>query len=114
MASGKIHNDSAVQTITLTASANLNAIGTSTKAYRVGRLVIVHMYSQIIANVAGSADLISGLPAPLSTPYFVLSTNVGNYSYRAKITSNGVVQTEGAFASTQSWYAGSVVYISAS
>lgn len=109
-------NDIAIQPITLTATASVNAIGTSTKAYKVGRLVVGTMYSQIIANVASGTDLIMGLPVPLggSSVLFAINTNSGNYGYRAKVTTSGTIQCEGALGSSQSWYAGVFTYISAS
>lgn len=115
MATGTIHSDGTVQEISLTAnSTNVNSIGASTRAYRIGRMVFVTIYCQISANVAAGADLISGLPAPQGSAsvYFPMATNSGNYAYRAKISPSGVVQTEGsAFSSSQSWYVGNVTYV---
>lgn len=110
-------SDLAPQAITLSENTTtVNNIGTATKAYKVGKLVIGTVYCQIKANVADGQDLISGLPAPYAsgTYYFPMASNVGNFGYRAKITSDGKIQTVGAYATTQGWYVGNFIYISAS
>lgn len=109
-------SDLAPQAITLTENTTtVNNIGVATKVYKVGKLVIGTVYCQIKANVADGQDLISGLPAPYAsgTYYFPMASNVGNFGYRAKITSDGKIQTVGAYATTQGWYVGNFVYISA-
>ena len=109
-------NDLVPQAITLTENTTtVNNIGAATKAYKIGRLVIGTIYCQIKANVADGQDLISGLPAAYNNGiyYFPLNTNTANYGYRARLSSDGKIQTVGAFASTQSWYVGNFIYISA-
>lgn len=106
-----------VTPITLTANqTNVPSIGVSTRAYRIGRMVFATFYCQVSANLASDSTLISGLPIPMgSTTWgFVMSTNVGNYSYRAKVNSSGNILTEGAWATTQGWYMGTVAYVTAS
>ena len=105
------------QSITLTANTtNVPSIGTSTRAYRIGRMVFATIYCQASASLATNSLLISGLPVPIGSTLwgFAMSTNVGNYSYRAKVDSSGNILTEGAWATTQAWYMGNVAYVTAS
>lgn len=114
MASGTIHGDGTVQTISLTANSdNVNSIGASTRAYRIGRMVFVTLYTQIKASVATDAELISGLPAPLGSTslFFPAVVNSGNYAYRMKVDTNGVVRPVNALASSQAWYVACFSYI---
>ena len=110
-------SDLAIQEIELTAnSTNVNSIGASTRAYRIGRMVFVTLYTQIKASVSADAELISGLPAPLGNTslFFSMSVNSGNYAYRMKVDTNGVIRPVSALASSQAWYVACFSYISAS
>lgn len=114
MATGTIHGDGTVQTISLTAnSTNVNSIGASTRAYRIGRMVFVTLYTQIKADVASDAELISGLPAPLgaTSVFFPAVVNSGNYGYRMKVDTNGVIRPVNALASSQAWYVACFSYV---
>ena len=114
MASGTIHSDDAVQTISLTANnTNVNGIGASTRAYRIGRMVFVTLYTQIKASVSADAELISGLPAPMGNTslFFSMSVNSGNYAYRMKVDTSGVVRPVSALSSSQAWYVACFSYI---
>ena len=109
--------DLAIQEIELTEnSTNVGSIGASTRAYRIGRMVFVTLYTQIKASVSADAELISGLPAPLGNTslFFSMSVNSGNYAYRMKVDTNGVVRPVSALASSQAWYVACFSYISAS
>jgi hypothetical protein len=109
-------SDLAVQEIELTANAtNVNSIGASTRAYRIGRMVFATLYTQIKADVAADAELISGLPAPLgnTSVFFPAVVNSGNYAYRMKVDTNGVIRPVNAVASSQAWYVACFSYISA-
>ena len=117
MASGTIHSDGTVQTISLTAnSTNVNSIGSSTRAYQIGRMVFVTLYTQIKADVVADAELISGLPAPLGATslFFPAVVNSGSYGYRMKVDTNGVVRPVNALASYQAWYVACFSYVTAS
>lgn len=109
-------SDLTVQVIELSANAtNVNSVGASTRAYRIGRMVFVTLYTQIKADVAADAELISGLPAPLgaTSVFFPATVNSGNYGYRMKLDTGGVIRPVNALASTQAWYVACFSYISA-
>ena len=107
-------SDLVPQTITLTANeTNVGSIGASTRAYRIGRMVFVTLYMQIKASVSADAELISGLPVPMGNTslFFSMSVNSGNYAYRMKVDTSGVVRPVSALASSQAWYVACFSYV---
>lgn len=90
------------------------SLSTYNSCYVIGRICILNLNLQTTGSISSGGNMVKNLPNPIGRVTACITTGQPSGKVaNVRITTAGILQADGAI-STNAWYSGTIVYVTAS